>query len=192
MLVILPVVSLLAHACTSNWIYNVRWYPANVSPLMLGLAVAIGAYDLHVSTLGRRMRAHFVLPILALASSMQFPSSLVFHVGPVGFSPLRCTLIGAMFVYACGFLLHRHILFAWAACMCFGVAGVGMSIRDILQNLHTGTQQTVDFSKRLWPRNMMQWGIVSMVASFVLLVVGAVVSLRKPAQLEFRDQTPDT
>src|SRR4051812_4818672 len=50
MLVILPVVSLLAHACTSNWIYNVRWYPANVSPLMLGLTIAIGGYDVHVST----------------------------------------------------------------------------------------------------------------------------------------------
>ena len=85
LLVILPVVSLLAHICTSNWIYNVRWYPSNVSPLILGLAVAIGGYDAHVATLGKRMKAHFVLPILALFLSGQFPSLLVFHLGPLGF-----------------------------------------------------------------------------------------------------------
>src|SRR2546421_3940162 len=90
--VILPVVSLLAHICTSNWIYKVRWYSPNVSPLVLGLAVAIGAYDAHVSTLGRRMRWHFVLPIMAIVMAAKFPSSLIFHIGPVWFSPVRCTL----------------------------------------------------------------------------------------------------
>ena len=176
---ILPVVSLLAHICTSNWIYNVRWYPSNVSPLILGLAVAIGGYDAHVATLGKRMKAHFVLPILALFLSGQFPSLLVFHLGPIGLSPLRCTLAGAMLVYACGYLLHRHLVFAWAACMCFGVAGVGMSIQQIMDNLNLGAQQTYGLSKRLWPRTMTHWGIVSMVASFALLIVGALVSLRK-------------
>src|SRR5439155_27200348 len=58
-LMILPVISLLAHVSTSNWVYNVRWYPANISPLLLGLAVAMGSYDRHVSSLAVRMRAEF-------------------------------------------------------------------------------------------------------------------------------------
>ena len=183
MLIALPVVSLLAHACTSNWIYNVRWYTANLSPLVLGLAVAIGAYDIRVRTFGLRTKAHFMLPILALAMAAPFPSSLVFHVGLVWFSPLRCTLIGAILVYGCGYLLHRQILFAWAACLCLGVAGVGMSIREILQNLNSSGQQTLDLGKRLWPRSMMQWGAVSVAASFFWLILGAIVSLRRSREI---------
>ena len=182
--VMLPVISIIAHVSTSGWVYGVHWYHANVSPLLLGLAIAIGAFDTHVSTLGKRMKAHFILPILALVASGEFPKALLFHVGPIWFSPLRCALIGAMLVYVCGFLLHRHILFAWAACMCFGIAGVGMSMRQILENLHVGAQVSYDWVKRLWPRTMTHWGVVSMAASFVLLVVGALVSLRRPVEVE--------
>ena len=82
------------------------------------------------------MRWHFVLPIMALVIATKFPSSLFFHIGPVWFSPVRCTLLGAMLVYAFGFALHRHILFAWAACMCFGAAGIGLSVRQILDSFN--------------------------------------------------------
>jgi hypothetical protein len=183
-LLVLPVLSLIAHASTSNWIYSVPWCYANLSPLMLGLAVAIGACDMRVRTFGLRTKAHFFLPIAAMILAMQFPASLVFHVHFLWFSPLRCALIGAMLVYAAGFLLHRHVLFAWAACVCFGVAGVGMSIREIMENLNAGARQTVGFSRRLWPQTMMQWGVVSVVASFVWLILGALVSLRKPLSVE--------
>jgi hypothetical protein len=96
-----------------------------------------------------------------------------------------------MFVYTLGFLLHRHILFAWAACMCFGAAGIGLSVRQILDNLTVGARQTYATSKQLWPTTMTGWGIVSMVASFALLVLGAIVSLRKPAQYELMEETKE-
>lgn len=182
MFVILPVISLLAHATTSNWVYNVRWYPANLSPLALGLAIAIGGFDAHLGTLGWRMKAHFVLPLIAAAMSLQTPSNLVFNIGPVGFAPLRCALIGAMGVYVYGFIVHRHILFALAACVCLGMAGMGMSIRQILDNLNLGAQQSYSIFKRLLPKDRSDWGVLSMIASFLLLVAGAVVSLRKPSQ----------
>src|SRR4051794_37139090 len=39
-LIIVPVASILAHLCLANWVYNVRWYTANLSPVLMGLAVA--------------------------------------------------------------------------------------------------------------------------------------------------------
>ena len=80
-----------------------------------------------------------------------------------------------------GYYVVMYILFAWAACVCFGVAGMGMSTRQIADNLLIGTQKSYSVSRRLWPKERSDWGIVSMVASFVLLIVGALVSLRKPA-----------
>ena len=38
---------------------------------------------------------------------------------------------------------------------------------------------------------MTGWGIVSMVASFALLALGAMVSLRKPVQYELMDETKE-
>jgi hypothetical protein len=182
MLMVLPVVSLLAHACTSNWIYKVRWYPANVSPLLLGLAVAIGASDFHVRTLASRMRWHFVLPIMAIVLAINFPSALLIKHGTFGLSPLRITLLAAMLVYGHGFVLYRHALFAWAACLCFGWAGIGMSIDEMLSNVSLASKKTYSASQKLWPRTMTHWGIISVSMSFVLLAIGALVSLRKKPQ----------
>jgi hypothetical protein len=184
LLMILPLISLLAHISTSNWIYNVRWYPANISPLLLGLAVAIGASDWRVSTMRRRMQLQFWLPVLAMALSAKFPSALVFSVTHVGFSPLRLAMLATMLVYLHGFVLHRHFIFAWAACALLGAAGIGMSVRQILDSLSLYGGQSFDTLKKLWPRTMTHWGFVSLAASFALLILGAMVSLRKPMQVE--------
>jgi hypothetical protein len=188
MLMVLPVVSLLAHICTSNWIYKVRWYPANVSPLLLGLGVAIGASDFHVRTLARRMRWHFVLPIMAIVLAVNYPSALVLKAGSFGVSPLRITLFAAMLVYGHGFVLYHHALFAWAACLCFGWAGIGMSIDEMMSNVSLASKKTYSVSQKLWPRTMSDWGIISVAMSFVLLAIGAIVSLRKkPPDMHVKD-----
>jgi len=184
MLMILPAISLLAHISTSNWIYNVRWYPANVAPVMLGLAMALGASDTHVGSLGWRMKLQFWLPLVALAMSVRFPSHLIFTMHSLGFSPLRLVLLASTVVYLYGFVLHRHILFACGACACISAAGMGMTARQILDNFNFASEQSYVFSKRLWPRTMTHWGWISMVASFVLLMLGAVVSLKKPLEVK--------
>src|SRR2546423_1292285 len=83
---------------------------------LLALAVAIGGYDRHVASLGARMRAQLLLPVLAVLMSVSFPSSLVFPAAPgaisIGMSPLRLALLATALVYFHGFWLHRHVYFA--------------------------------------------------------------------------------
>jgi hypothetical protein len=179
LLMLLPVISLLAHVSTSNWIYHVRWYPANVTPLILGLAIALGAYDWHVTNLAARMRLQLALPILAIAMSARFPSSLEFYVAGIGISPLRLALAGATLVYAHGLWLHRHMYFAWAACTCVLTSLFGTSPQLIGENMTLVGKQTVNTGRSLIPRTLRDWGITSIGASFVSLLIGAVLSLMK-------------
>ena len=183
---LLPVISLLAHVSTSNWVYKVRWYPANVTPLILGLAMALGAYDRHVISLATRMRAQLALPMLAILLSWDFPSGLTFKLAGMSISPLRLALAGATLVYVHGLWLHRHIYYAWAACACVLTSLFGPSPQDIGQNMTYVGRETKDFSWSLIPRTVRDWGIASIGASFVLLAIGALVSLFKepPGEIE--------
>jgi hypothetical protein len=189
-LMILPVVSLIAHVSTSNWVYNVRWYPANVTPLLLGLAIAVGSYDRHVKSLAARMRAQLMLPQLGLLLSIGFPSALVFTTAGVTFSPLRLTLLAMALVYAHGFWMYRHAYFAWGALVSLGTAGLGWSMQSIADNIEMAYQQVMALLRRLLPRTSTHWGVMAIAASFVLLVMGAMVSMLKDAPAPAEDAPP--
>ncbi len=53
-LILLPLLSLVAHLCLENWVYKVTFEPSNIAPLLLGMAVAIGRLDRHASSLAWR------------------------------------------------------------------------------------------------------------------------------------------
>jgi hypothetical protein len=189
-LLVVPMLSLVAHLCLANWIYKVPFHPLNLAPLLLGLAVAIGHFDHHVATLAWRMRMQLALPFCAIAlSAIKFPSDLVFQLGGngapgagFGITPLRTMLVASALVYLDGLWLHRHAYFAWGAGLCLGFAGMGQSVGSINDNsLHLAKSSTSVLA-RLIPRTLFAWGFVSVVAAFVLLALGAAVSvLRKDA-----------
>jgi len=177
LLLVLPIVSILVHLCTQNWVYNVRWYAANSTPLLLGLAVAVGMYDRHVTNMTARMRTQLLLPVLAIIGSLSTPGQLVFDLAGVTFTPLRLTLLGAAAVYAHGLWVHRHAYFAWAGAMCLAVVGLGETPAAMMRNMHYIVQEATSHSSRLVPRTRTHWGITAVGASFVLFVIGALVSL---------------
>ncbi len=180
--VALPFVSLMAHLCLANWVHKVTFHPSNLSPLLLGLAVWVGRYDWHVSTLAWRMRMQLVLPFTAvMLAAIKFPPELLFEVMGVWVSPLRLAALGATLAYIDGWFLHRHAYFAAAAILCLVGAGLGVSVKDMNRN-------TLDFMRfwlvgisRLVPKTASQWGVVSVVGAFVLLAMGAGLSLLKGA-----------
>lgn len=178
--VALPIISIIAHLCTSNWVYNVRWYHTNLSPLMLGLAIAMGASDRHVRNLAMRMRLHLLIPAFAIALAVPERSRLNFELAGLALTPLRLTLIGATIVYLHGLLIHRHPYFGFGAGLCLGAAGLGPSPQTMSENAH---ELLMTAARRLWrlvPRTVSQWGLVSVAASFVLLALGLTVSLLRP------------
>src|SRR2546421_2473859 len=78
-LLVLPMLSLIAHLCLANWVYKVTFYPLNLAPVLLGLAVMIGHADHHVATLAWRMRMHLALPVVAVVlSAISFPLDMIF------------------------------------------------------------------------------------------------------------------
>jgi hypothetical protein len=73
-LVLLPMLSLIAHLCLANWVYKVTFHPANIAPLLLGFAVLAGRADEHVGALAARMRLALILPRVAIClSAIKFP-----------------------------------------------------------------------------------------------------------------------
>jgi hypothetical protein len=178
--VALPFVSLLAHLCLANWVNKVPFHPANVAPMLLALAAWVGRYDTHVATLGWRMRMHLALPFTAVAlSAIKFPPEMTFDVLGTEFSPLRLTLLAAAMTYVDGFILHEHPNFFVAALMCFAGSGVGTSVRDMSRNTADFVRYVFDGVGRVVPKTASQWGVVSVVGAFVLLAMGAGLSLLK-------------
>ncbi|HEY7086443.1 MAG TPA: hypothetical protein VH518_00060 [Tepidisphaeraceae bacterium] len=180
--VLLPAVSIIAHLSTSNWVYHVPWYHGNISPLLLGLAVAVGASDAHVRNVAARMRFQLLLPVVAILLAMPLPQGLGFDVSGTPMSPLRVTLLASVLVYVHGMLLHRHPYFGIAGTMCFLTAGLGHSPEAMTNNAVTIGDRGVRSVWKLVPRTVAQWGLVSVACSFLLLGAGMVVSLLRPAR----------
>jgi hypothetical protein len=166
-------------------VHKVTFNPSNVAPLLLGFAVWVGRYDWHVSTLAWRMRMHLALPFAALAlAAIAFPAKwhspdLTFQLLGLTFSPLRLTLLGAAAVYADGFVLHRHVYFLIGAIGCFLASGLGPNVKEMNRNTVSFFEYWLESIGKLIPRTASAWGVVSVIGAFVLLAMGAGLSLLK-------------
>lgn len=182
-LLLAPVVSLIVHLCTANWVYKLDFYVANVAPLLVGLAIAVGHHDTHVTTYGRRVRGQFILPALAVLLSIGFPDTLTHVMTGPDWSPFRLVLLAAGLVYLDGYWFHRHSVFAVGMAACTLGFGMGPSVSDIGTNATAASERTEGWLDRLIPRTPQGWGVLSVVASFLLLGIGFAVSLLKPAHV---------
>ena len=91
-------------------------------------------------------------------------------------------LVASALVYLDGLWLHRHAYFAWGAGMCLAFAGMGHSVGSINDNSLHMAKSSANAFERLIPKTLFAWGFVSVVAAFVLLAIGAAISvLRKDA-----------
>jgi hypothetical protein len=180
-LIMLAFASILAHACTSHWVYDAGWYPLTLSPVMLGLTVAIVVAGQAVGIgAERRLRLAATLPILAMLISAAFPRVLEFQPGAlIVFSPLRLTMIGSSLVFAYAMFVWRNPLFGAGATTCLMTAGIGHSVPQIGTNIALIVQLFTDACDGLIPRSAAHWGLVSIVSAFVLLAAGVLLSLMK-------------
>jgi hypothetical protein len=182
--------STLIHLRLSNWVYQVGWEWANLSPLVLGVAVCVGSLDTHVPTLALRMRTQLALPLLAVALSLRFSSDLLFSIGPLALSPMRVAFAGATLVYLHGLWMHRHVYFVIASGICLAFIGVGASPDTARQNVEFVWNWLVSNCRRFQPRTASDWGVLSIVASFVLLLIGAAVSILRGPSSSAPDASP--
>ena len=188
-LLLLPMLSIIAHLSLCHWVYKVVFHPADVAPLLIGAAFAVGRCDGLISSLAMRMRVQLALPVLAVVlCTFNVPEKLVFGVAHVPFSPLRLTMMAAAVVYLDALWLYRHLLLALAVLVCGTGMVLGYSVVGIKRSLFSVVRWCVDVVDRLTPRTLHDWGVVSIGAAFVLLALGAMVSLSRRVVVIHGDQ----
>jgi hypothetical protein len=174
---LIPFASLLVHLCGANRVYAMDFYAANVTPVLLGLAVALGA----VPVLSRSAVAKLQMSLIVLAGivSLTAPRELSFTFAGFALSPMRLTLLAAAAVAIGSFLRHRRWAFACVATLCAATAAMGHTLGRVRESLHAMDESISKLANAMIPTTPMGWGVVAVIASFVFLAVGAVVSLRK-------------
>lgn len=173
-----PFISILVHVYSAGWVYNFYLKPAEVSPLLLGIAVCASLLRHRIGA-AAVIKWQTVLIVGALLFSLHYRNSMVFNVGDYHFNPLRLTAIGSFCVVLHILWLYRRTYAVAAAGL--GIAGVLLwpSLPGIYAMLQRAVPSAANALKRLIPKTAGQWGVTAIVAAFVLLAVGALFSLRR-------------
>jgi hypothetical protein len=130
------------------------------------------------------MRLQLLLPVMAILLAVPLLGKSNFTVVNSPLSPLRLTLLASVLVYLHGMLLHRHPYFGIAGALCLCFAGLGESPEAMKANTITIGDKSISTVWMLVPRTVAQWGLVSVISSFLLLGAGMAVSLLGSAQHE--------
>jgi hypothetical protein len=180
----LPLISLVAHLGMLHWVYWVRFSAADLSPLLLGAAVAMGHATLK-SSRPNLVLLRALMPAAAVGLAMFDP--LPFHVhllGRVDVTSPMPTVGAAYLAYVyCFFLSYAPLLLGGGA-VAVAAYSIGPSFWQIVDGGRAGSQRLWDLVMRFVPRTAVQWGVVSMSAAFAFLGIGAFISLRKGAPTE--------
>jgi hypothetical protein len=180
---VVPWLLLVAHLGFFHYVYRAEFFVADLSPVLLGLAMAtrrIGGTAFLPTPHLRVLRIG--LPLLALAFSLASPDGFHAVLPLIGtMSPVLITVAAMLVTYAY-FISWRAA--AWAV---IGVTlmAIGHALRGtVTQMVNRGT----DIGDRilhalvwLMPSTPTGWGIAAMAAAFVLLALGATISLRPRA-----------
>jgi hypothetical protein len=73
---------------------------------------------------------------------------------------------------------HRSLIAAHGSAGCLALAGMGTSVESIDSQALRIVRWAFTALRRLIPDTITQWGIVAIAAAFLLLGIGAIVSLK--------------
>jgi hypothetical protein len=177
-------VSMLAHLAMSSWVYKIHWYPAHLTPLVLGVAATAGLAARRGAKDSTYLKAQTWLPLMAIVMSLACPRSLTLNPDGFRFTTLRLALIGAAIVYAQAFFTLRSVRWAIVSLTCLLITMLGATVSAILEMLLTPLRIAGESGGKLIPSTSAGWGALSVVSAFLLLVAGAVVSIYKKPPVE--------
>jgi hypothetical protein len=189
--ILLPLISLVVHLCGQNRVYWVHFQPANVAPLLLALVFVMNC---------SRLRWH---PLAFPASLAMVVAAVLISITPDGyqhemsgiamgtiFTPLRISLLGSTAVTAFLAVTHYSLIAAVASASLLILTGLGSDPIDMYYHAIAIARWTVRIGRRLIPETAAAWGIVAIVGAFVLMAIGAVVSLKAPPVAMPKDENP--
>jgi hypothetical protein len=172
----LPLVSLAAHLGTSHWVYMCTFRGPDLAPPLLGLATICIA----VRSTKRDLR---VLALLLIAAAIWVSTApnpaLVFDIGNTRVRPIMLTIAGAYGAFVYCFFLHRAVQMLATGVLAGVLYVVSPPLATIEAQLIRAWRWIVEAISTRMPRTQGEWGVVSAIGAFVLLALGAAVSLYK-------------
>jgi hypothetical protein len=177
--VIVPYVALVGHLLACTWVFKLPFYAACYAPVLLGLAVVAGMTR---DYLGRVVATNLEWSFAAVAVMLAMGASPDLTIAGshhhwAALTALRVTLLAAGAVNLHGLIALRHPLFAVTLTVMAVGALLGPTLHIILANVRAMYAILRDLLQRLIPRTAPQWGVVTVGGAFVLLAIGAIVSL---------------
>ncbi len=175
--VVVPLISLLVHLASENRVYWVHFQPANLAPLLLAAVVAVhrGRYQPWQLPLSLGLIAGAVL--LSTVPD-EYRSETTARLLGLSVTPFRVTVLAAGVAGACLATWHLSWVAAGTLVICVILAMLGSSWAEIVQRLTRAGLWVLHTLERLIPETALEWGYAAIAAAFVLLGVGAVVSLK--------------
>lgn len=182
--------SVIAHLGMMHWVYRGRFYAADLTPALLGLAAAaaygsptrlIPASDLRF--------ARFWLPPAAILCAVTGPRPIDLAIGLDGrfdLTSFHLAVLGAIAVYFYAYFWRWIRIVATVGAATATLLLVGPTLQQIQDAGTVATNKTLNFAWSVMPKTMLHWGMTAIGAAFVFLGLGAALSLRHPVS---RDPT---
>ena len=177
---IVPWLFLIAHLAFFQYAYRSPFTFADLSPALLGLAIATVRLRPENPTARSNVIALRVI-FITLAMCFAIPADPASLDTPrlLSVSPQLATFVAAILTVA--YCIHLHLA-VYAACVIAMIALVhrfGPSPSTVADQLSVGFSKFYNFLTQLMPHTATTWGIVSITAAFALLGIGAYHSLHR-------------
>lgn len=186
--------SVVAHLSLMHWVYRGRFYSADLTPVLLGLAVAAAYGSPNRVIRGGDLRlARFWLPVAAVLCAVAGPRPLDLAIGLGGrfeLTSLHLAMLGAAALYTYAYFWRWARTIAVTTAAIAALALFGPTLRQILSSLQVAWDDAIAFVWQLMPKTMVQWGMTAIGASFAFLGLGALLSLSQPKQATKADEAP--
>lgn len=175
--VILPLIIIgltIIHLATFNWIISETFYPCFLSTFLISLATILPEFMPRLKEEKRLTQLQYVLIIAGILFTLGFPNILRFK-WLVTFSPLTISLVLAAMAFIYFSLIYRRVLYGVYSVLLITTALIGSDAEIIVERIGKG----IEWVFRKLPRTSKDWGILSIIAAFVLFLIGFLISLRK-------------
>ena len=181
--VTLPLISLIAHVGILHYVYDVDYFGAMAAPALLGLAIILKrATSPSLDTRRQLAVLRALLPAAAVMVSLNNPHLLTFSLHPISsivVTPTLLTAAAAYLTYVYSFLMPMAPWFIGGGVLFALNYLFGPSVDTVQRVSWNGWNRLLAATDWMVPKTLTQWGVVSVLASFFFLILGAAISLAR-------------
>lgn len=188
-LIVLPLISLIGHACALLWVYENAFELSMLSPLLLALAATIIRHQEKLGGPAASAKAASIVVACAVVPCLLPVEELTINSSAyswLAFSPLRGVLLVCPVVLAWAWWISgRGVFGAVNTALPLLASALGHTPSAIIAHL----RWLINASGGWLPRSQLQWGALAIMAAFACLLVGAIISWRRMTQTQTNDDT---